>query len=1540
MATKQTIIWTALPNGWAADASTPTLRLSVFVSARLETSDGLPKPTLVQFPDLLQWTSKVLEMGFTVQFDTGTPVAAQRVGPELEPELWTALVKPSSYVKPYEPPNHFAHRIIRSHPAAHVNAFLKSQYQSIATSSPTTLVPREQLIEKMTPVSIYSPPLAELSGARTASPAAGAKGTPMQTMSLKSTPAGGQAAAQAQLHPQMKEITTFSQGLNPKVRASTLKDAHILLATPSVTLRPQTVDAFKSVAQDLQQFRAVRPNATPQPTRDFLQVALFHRAPSYMRQPLELPEIDFHQFLSSLGNYPELMHRLGLVIDLEVPVPDGFAASGTVRVVPAWTPTPGIATADFTPKTAYTADKSAPSFVAAPGPDGGVVNGMLKLNDDQHSVLTYDVDGAALKTINLVDHLQVQSARVAQAAKAQVSAAQLSAAPLQVRSQAVALDKAAPPAQGQTQVMAAPLRQRTIETPAVAPQLTMLRSAWAAAKVAPAALRPALEALPPLRSAGISVAQTGRAMVMAKALNKVALYNKAVEDKKPDDITFHAEDLMRGYRVDIWDSDTKTWHSLCKRKGTYQFLEGNLTREYEDEGWVQLAVTQSSDKSSPDPTDDLYLHESIFRWDGWSLAAPRPGKHLDPQSQPARDDDPNTVQQRAKTDFKLVTNFKTIPGSLPKLRFGVTYRVRARAVDLAGNGLALDAVKPDDFAQATPPHAYTRFEPVVAPLTILTRQGIIHCNMDPTTSANSPGESLHHVVVRSNFDKSVEEYAPIFGNLTKNAEYPAAPERLLVPPKTSQVMAERHGLFDTPSGGMQKASDTYDVIRQRADASIPVDALSKCPIQPGLEVPYLPDPLARGASVLLLDRKGNQIGNSRLISFFPSGSEWPVAQGFKIKVVEGKDKTSWDWSESDRVLAVFLPKAEVATLRISCFFGEGDVGRRNQEQMGVWSWIQEANPSNKSVLQGMAIAGRHWMLTPFKDILLTHPVQQPLVLPQFHQLSPSRLLGATYSYVGDDQPMLIDGKSTVKVDIMAGWEDPIDDVTKPEPFRTSSQAHVFEYQITPDDKEIAQTLEPIFTAEISRDIRRIALAPSLVGAAAAVQPAVQTQNLKVEKKDTRAVVQQAQVAPNAQAVKPLAVTLAPDIKVPPHIVVPLLPTRNGYSWRHDFGDTKYHKVNYQAVATTRFREYFPPDTPELPVPLTRVSETVPVDVPNAARPAAPKVLYVIPTFAWERKTDVIFSKKSGGFQIPGTNLEGVGTVNKRTGGALRVYLDRPWYSTGDGELLGVLLWPGPSQAAKTMTATMVPSNQPPDMLKPYVTQWGMDPIWYSNPTSEIPVIDNFKKNVANQTGLTLVEFPSDSPVRVNVAGHAVEYDKERQLWYCDIEIDVGISYFPFVRLALARFQPKSVPNAHLSRAVLADFAQLAPDRTASIVFDRKNLKEIEVAVSGPGYKSSAAGRMGNEVEVTVETQSPGAAGDLGWIPVPKGTFPLKPTQATDASLWRGTVRLPKLPKLQAVRLVIKEYEPFLADNGPKTQPVRRLVYADVLKIPALLTLVS
>ena len=45
--------------------------------------------------------------------------------------------------------------------------------------------------------------------------------------------------------------------------------------------------------------------------------------------------------------------------------------------------------------------------------------------------------------------------------------------------------------------------------------------------------------------------------------------------------------------------------------------------------------------------------------------------------------------------------------------------------------------------------------------------------------------------------------------------------------------------------------------------------------------------------------------------------------------------------------------------------------------------------------------------------------------------------------------------------------------------------------------------------------------------------------------------------------------------------------------------------------------------------------------------------------------------------------------------------------------------------------------------------------------------------------------------------------------YCDIEFDNPTAYMPFVRLALTRYQPHSIPGVELSHVVLAE-----SDRTA------------------------------------------------------------------------------------------------------------------------------
>jgi hypothetical protein len=252
-----------------------------------------------------------------------------------------------------------------------------------------------------------------------------------------------------------------------------------------------------------------------------------------------------------------------------------------------------------------------------------------------------------------------------------------------------------------------------------------------------------------------------------------------------------------------------------------------------------------------------------------------------------------------------------------------------------------------------------------------------------------------------------------------------------------------------------------------------------------------------------------------------------------------------------------------------------------------------------------------------------------------------------------------------------------------------------------------------------------------------------------------------------------------------------------------------------------------------------------------------------------------------------------------------------------------------------------------------VTQWGIDPIWKTNPLpGDLPTLANFLNPQMTGTDLTLEEpsaqnEPSSGAYKVAVAGYAPQYDKDRGLWYCDISIDSGSSYFPFVRLALVRFQPISVNDVHLSHVVMADFAQLVPDRSATIIWDPKNSKHIDLAVSGTSYGGATAGNGPSVMEITVESKPVGADPDLGWISVPDAIFNATGEPSGSGTLWRLQIRLDhyKVPKQQELRLVIREYETFLADAqtpqlatlavaSPST-PTRRLVYADVLSIPPI-----
>jgi len=64
----QEIIWTALPNGIEERDGKRVLKLSIFVSPRLK-PQSVEEGNLGHFQDFKNWTEKVKEMDFAVQFN-------------------------------------------------------------------------------------------------------------------------------------------------------------------------------------------------------------------------------------------------------------------------------------------------------------------------------------------------------------------------------------------------------------------------------------------------------------------------------------------------------------------------------------------------------------------------------------------------------------------------------------------------------------------------------------------------------------------------------------------------------------------------------------------------------------------------------------------------------------------------------------------------------------------------------------------------------------------------------------------------------------------------------------------------------------------------------------------------------------------------------------------------------------------------------------------------------------------------------------------------------------------------------------------------------------------------------------------------------------------------------------------------------------------------------------------------------------------------------------------------------------------------------
>jgi hypothetical protein len=1434
---KQALLWTALPNGYSADGS--SLRLSLLLSPRLDAEAG--PQHLATFPDFVDWPATLAAATLVIRFGgAAVTIAHDKTSPNRiddrlgtpDSKAWKTLFPDpgKTFVQGYKFRDLSTHKVL-SYPAAQMDGWVHDLYSGLAAAA------QDQLPTAST---------------------------------ILSDPGWGDLVEVVAQNDDDEKNVDFQNGLR------------------------DTEQQFKSFAMG---FGNLSGHA-----RDLALFQLFHTPPSkpavgkydvppgdarekarwrtYERTALPNPDdfqnqIDFHRIVAAMSQYPTLLRRLGLVVDVLIaktafsPTPSA-ALRAEVTLPPG---SPGVTRVrDASPQTLARLD--AARFQALPRPNPGpgdyrTVDGLLDLDPQVFGVLQADVDGGGLKVMNFARTL-----------------ARLQQSP----------DQRFDPVTRQERQLGAPA----------------------------------------LRNAGLMLVHGNRGGMLEESFKRQKAFNDAAEQIQkgqpqplPPPPVQYAEDLVRGWRIDVWDDKTSLWHSLCRRHACYDLNDGEVKICVpEEEGTVRLAATTSPDSNNQGL---IWLHEALVSWTGWSLCAPAPGKtirhHREPATQDPEKDHTDPVEDAAAEvppGLHLRTRFTALPGSLPRLRYGRKYRMRVRVVDLAGNALAHQET---DFGPEKPAAAeafrYFRYEPIPPPALALLKP------TPDTVEAPAEGESMERIAVRT-FN------AQLAGNTTDSAQ---TARRFAVPSRTTHREAEHHGLLDR-NGAVDAsffavlAAKDNSLAEEKILASGPLAASAPvetqyAAMQEGEALPYLPEPLAEVVAARLFDHPSFPSGQVIPIPLYEPGAAWPDAAPFKIEVYENPGDVP-RFEAATRTLCIPLPKAERATLRLSV-----KPTLKALELLGIWSRL---TPQQKASLLPMALDGKHWMLTPWRDIELVHAVQRPLIAPQVVQHAVSRESAATFARPGFIATCSI--KSTDHLDLLASWNEPAPHVHAAGENRRRND-HAFTVKIT---------------------------------------------------------------GPQAYAGTPEYQLAGTDL------------VRTGgflddrISKVHEFHDTRYRRIEYWFEATTAFREFMPAellttDVDGKPVPTDEhikvTGSPVRTWIPSSAAPPAPAVLYVVPTFGWVRAGD-----------------RGVKSARRR-GGGLRVYLDGPWNVSGYGEMLAVVL---PSASFKGDPND--DPSAPAQPLKSFVTQWGNDPIWLSPFVSgAAPKRTHFPlaRTAADPAGKWLPCFAppeeADQPLdpftvtdlphpelraaaggeeRVEIAPHDVFYDEERQLWYCDIEVDWGAAYYPFIRLALARYQPVSVSGAHLSSIVLADFMALVPDRWLTVTrLDEGHTQRVSVfgstyhdssahteAAKAPAMSIQLPGGQyvtslqekdvaaSSVIEVWVERFDAALGEDFGWqresgalveqdgnlLDAGGAGQVIQATQLLDqrqealgnerlvdkvpaiAPLWEGIVTLPQAPEHGArYRLAIAEYEEYLVDGplpyGPAlTSKDRRLVFIEYVEL--------
>lgn len=1388
------LMTTALPHSLADDARR---HLTAFVTHKLAPAADA---TLADFPAIASWVSTMQRGRWLVTASSMPEPVVASVVPEADQTVWDALLPPTTLVRGYPTPtvldapweSYRAHAMDEIGGALHLVAMLASPLQRPRADNLITRATLGAMME------VHG-------GARRLLQLLDERGRPsrprvsksqrdaMQTLSSEplgrehDNPDGDRPpdGAVAMLVRTQKEdeprLTEWLDHLldgdsRPDGMLGVLTDVH---AARRYYQRPEDEVGYEP--------HPIPGASTPRPAND---------------QP------DFHQLAGSAGGTPALLRRLGLAVDLLVPEQARAAlASATwvsVRFEPGEEEAGAITTGEPPRTTCHVADG-----IWQPVADSDEWHaGRLAVGDpDRFRVLVLDPDATALQTEQNLRNLTGEVASELNGDKANGS---------------------------------------------------------------PTALR----------STGFSLARRDR---VGSTRARVATA-EGLSSAPGAALSLPYESVVRGLRVEVRTDGVGPWRSLHERRVDVLAADGTtVLSDVPDAGFLPLTTLSRSTAA----TSTYHLHEVFAGWDGWSLSAPRPGKVIVQTADGAEIPVDEPPQQPGEPQLGRVRS-EVEPGSLPRLRYGHSYEFRVRGVDLAGDEVpeappaiadpelaalarselraATAAVRATAVADALRPGVTalrrdtpepelgvgrggtartiplsTQIQDVTGPSLVLPLAALhdterrLTSMLRATTAGVSEATRVRDAVVAATAaieDLVVHPAAMVDPETATPDTAPGAPvetapmpflrwhpvpppalvarheltpgeslqrlviregattQRHLVPPKTTQLEAELHGELDEAIGStdpaLQRRAYAWS-LRERGtllDLQIPdLDDPGALISQPGMSLASRPGANPETAVTLedVADRRGTPLGEGQYVlhdvdqlvtPYLPD----PAAAGVALMFL---DAGSPHTLAEPRVLtAVAVPYAgtwpRVEPLRLVL---EGGAELAATVEGNV---VHVTLPAGEQVRVAMSSSLR---AEDLRDLGLWRAAEQAFAAAQVDVVALLRR-AATSGWTW--------------------WLTPSEELrlvhATPRP-ATPPVLHDLAVLARPAGSTVAALLA--ITEVHGASTARLALECRW---SEWVDDVTTPGPVRVDRVDVP-VRSQVLTGERYGLLMPWE-DLSPTTGVPLHKAI------------QSFPDTHHRRMTCTLVGATRYAEFFAAeDLPGEDDPASR-SEPVALTVPSSARPAAPVVVETVPLIHWEEgvEPDQPFARR-----------------RTRRSGA-RLWIDRPWYTSGDGEVLGVILGGDaiPHSASSRWgrdpglqaTAEVPASGLPPLLSSTDLLFVATDAIAEPGTTADVPARPGGPVLVAPPQ--PLVDLRGGPPA--GVVGYPAEFHPGRGQWFVDVALDVRDQLWPFVRLAVARYQPTSLPDCSLSPVVMTDWVQPLPARTATL--SRPDVGHVQLTVSG------------------------------------------------------------------------------------------------------------